>query len=116
MNFSGPSFGEYYHRNKLLSDRIEMLASLLDDGNMDETNISKVTQSNYYFAMTNIYKISTAMFMRGRSFILPLPMMYDLSKKKTNFFNDKEALEYVKLYENSICNKIITITKTKKKK
>lgn len=113
IKFSGPNFAEHYQKNKLLSDRVDMLASLLLE---EDENIDAALNSKYYFAMTNVYKIATAMFLRGRSFILPLPMMHDLIKRNMTFFNDKEALEYVKIYETSVCSKHITIKKQTKKK
>ena len=87
-----PNIATSLLQNKILIDRITMLQTMTDE-NEHQRNIT----------IDNIYRIAFAMFNDGRSFILPYRMMKDLFNLNRLLQSDKEALLYVRRYENKIC-------------
>lgn len=81
-------------KNKIFNDRLIMLESMIDDDNDQQRNIT----------IENVYRIAFAMFNDGRSFILPHRMLKEIANMNKLFQTDKEALLFVRRYENRICS------------
>lgn len=97
MNQKQASFIEAFDKNKLLQDRVMMFYLSFEPQNV--TSQEEYQKSQYFITLSNIYMITNALNKLGHSFILPLSMLKKLLNVSNVFANDKEALDFVELYE-----------------
>ena len=93
IDLSAPHAVTSLLKNRIFTDRIGMLDAILVDNSQQ-----------LHITIDNVYRIAFAMFNDGRSFILPLKMLKELSSMNRLLQNDREALLYVRRFENRVCS------------